>query len=286
MSAQRLSQEEEKQLVAEYKAGISVQALMKKYGFASKKSIYDKIKKYYPNEYKEIIASAQSERKTWSYELKVIDSEFDAYFLGLLLTDGYITREREVGIDLADEDCIQFLSQVIGKAYHSYDPPKSNSYVNGQLVQPKQKRHRLILSDKQLVEQLSRLGVVPRKTYTLQPPQLLPEEEKFIPYIIRGVIDGDGCITATTYGAPMFNIVSQSEDFIKWLENVLINKLYMQDIHFRQRDSGLYKIETAKQFNILKLITLCYDKPFGMSRKYTHLQKTFRDYNSDLLLQT
>lgn len=116
--------------------------------------------------------------------------------------------------------------------------------------------------------------------------RLSQEEEKFIPYIIRGIIDGDGCITATTYGAPMFNIVSQSENFIKWLEDVLVNKLYMQDIHFRQRDSGLYKIETAKQFNILKLITLCYNKPFGMSRKYTHLQKTFRDYNSDLLLQT
>lgn len=79
---------------------------MTKYGYATKKSITDKIKKYYPENYDDIIKEAHTKRKGYEYEMKIIDSEFDAYFLGLLLTDGYIVRDREAGIDLADEDCI------------------------------------------------------------------------------------------------------------------------------------------------------------------------------------
>lgn len=280
MGTQRLSAEEEKQLVEEYRAGTSVQVLMKKYGFATKKSITDKVKKYYPEQYKDIVYEAKQNRKTWIYEIEKIDSEFDAYFLGLLLTDGYITRAREVGIEMTDEDCISFLSKVIGKNYNTYEPVSGNPKIQG-----KKLRHRLILSDINLVKQFERLGVVSNKTYTLQPPQLLPEEEKFIPYIIRGIIDGDGCITNTSYGAPMFSIVSQSKDFAIWIKNTLTDKLYMQDIHLRQEKNGIWRIDSANQYNILKLIALCYDKPFGMSRKYIHLQKTFRDYNSDFLLQ-
>lgn len=36
--------------------------------------------------------------------------------------------------------------------------------------------------------------------------------------------------------------------------------------------------------DLLKLIALVYNKPFGMNRKYNNLRKTFRDYNNDALL--
>ena len=58
----------------------------------------------------------------------------------------------------------------------------------------------------------------------------------------------------------------------------------MDDISIRVNGEGLYRIETANQYNILKLIALVYNKPFGMNRKYTNLRKTFRDYNNDALL--
>ena len=58
----------------------------------------------------------------------------------------------------------------------------------------------------------------------------------------------------------------------------------MDDISIRISSEGLYRIETANQYNILKLIALVYNKPFGMNRKYNNLRKTFRDYNNDTLL--
>lgn len=51
MRQQKLSTEQEKQLVEKYRQGASVCSLMAKYNFASKKSIIDKVKKHYPEEY-------------------------------------------------------------------------------------------------------------------------------------------------------------------------------------------------------------------------------------------
>lgn len=58
----------------------------------------------------------------------------------------------------------------------------------------------------------------------------------------------------------------------------------MVDIHKHQGQNGIWRIETANQYNILKLIALVYNQPYGMMRKYNELRKTFRDYNKDVLL--
>lgn len=273
MGYKKLSNEQEKQLVQDYLNGIPVNVLMEKYGFKTKKSITDKVKKYYPNDYENIIKTAKINRKGYNYTLEKITSEFDAYYIGLLMTDGYISRENDVGLDLTDEDCISFLSKVIGKEYKIYSQDNHKT------------RYRLILSDKQLVGNLQRFGIVHRKSYILDEPKLLPEEEKFIPYIIRGIIDGDGTVSPTSYGGAQFRIVSMSEKFIDWLIYILENRLFMIDIHKSQSETGIWVLETSNQYNILKLISLVYNKPFGMSRKYKILRKTFRDYNSDPLLE-
>ena len=106
-----------------------------------------------------------------------------------------------------------------------------------------------------------------------------------MPYILRGIIDGDGSVSPTSYGGTQFFIVTMSEDFKNWIVDILENKLYMVDIHTSQNKNGLWRIETSNQYNILKLIALVYNKPFGMMRKYNKLRKTFRDYNSDALLE-
>ena len=55
MGYKKLSDEQEKQLVQEYISGVPVKDLMNKYGYATKKSIADKIKKHYGDNYKNII---------------------------------------------------------------------------------------------------------------------------------------------------------------------------------------------------------------------------------------
>lgn len=273
----KLSKEQELQLVEDYKNGMPVEQVREKYGFKTRKSVTDKIKKYYPNEYELIIKKNHEKIKGYSFTFDKISSEFDAYLLGLWLTDGYITtRGTDIGIDLIDEDCISFLSKTIGKPYQSYNYTTPIS---------KGVRYRLILSFGKDIEKLERFGLVKNKSLTLKQPELNQDEEIFLPYIIRGIIDGDGSIFQTSYGAPTVEISSASKEFIEWIKETLEKKLFLRNINIYSRDqksSFMYSIKIADQDNIQKIIALCYNKPFGMTRKYTKLRQMFRDYNKDI----
>ena len=59
------------------------------------------------SEYEEIIKEAQNSRRGYVYSLEKLTSPFDAYFVGLLLTDGYVLSDRDgLGLDMTDEDVI------------------------------------------------------------------------------------------------------------------------------------------------------------------------------------
>ena len=273
MGYKKLSKEQELQLVEEYKQGTPVIELMNKYGYKTKKSITDKVKKYYPENYEEIIKEAQNSRRGYVYSLEKLTSPFDAYFVGLLLTDGYVLSDRDgLGLDMTDEDVIRFVAKTIGTDYKSYNDGIHKT------------RYRVLITIPGISKQVKRFGIVPNKSIILPTPKLLDEEKQFLPYIIRGIIDGDGCVSKTSYGGAQFYICTMSKDFAMWITEVLKNNFFMDDIAIRMSESGLYRIETANQYNILKLIAIVYNRPFGMNRKYNYLRKTFRDYNSDALL--
>ena len=273
MGYKKLSKEQELQLVEEYKKGTPVVELMAKYGYKTKKSITDKVKKYYPGDYQEIIKAARDERRGYTYSLKELTSPFDAYLVGLLLTDGYVLSDRDgLGLDMTDEDVIAFVANTIGTKYNSYEVENGKTH------------YRVLITIPGITEEAARFGILPRKSAIVPAPQLSEKERLFLPYIIRGIIDGDGSVAKTSYGGAQFFIVTKSEEFASWIKNILTNDLFMEDIVVREKEDGMYRIETANQYNILKLIALVYNKPFGMNRKYNNLRKTFRDYNNDTLL--
>ena len=73
MGYKKLSNEQEKQLVQEYVSGVPVKDLMVKYNFATKKSITDKVKKHYGENYKELIDLAKANRKGYHYTFEKIN---------------------------------------------------------------------------------------------------------------------------------------------------------------------------------------------------------------------
>lgn len=68
----RLSNEQEKFLIEEYRKGVPVEPLLKKYGFKTQKSITDKIKKHYPDHYDEYIKEAIENRREYYYKLEMM----------------------------------------------------------------------------------------------------------------------------------------------------------------------------------------------------------------------
>lgn len=254
MSKKKYSNDMEMKIVEEYLNGVSTRSLMEKYNFKTRKSITDKVKKY---GYR--VRSSREEvmmHKPYEYfSMEIIDSEFKAYFLGLLLTDGYVVHNT-VGLDLTDEDCIKFISSTIQKPYKSY-----NRDGNREI------RHRLIINNPKLVYELKRFGIINRKTKTLQGFVLEENEQKYIPYIIRGMIDGDGWIRKD---GKEFYICTASYDMALWIKSTLENKLYMMDVNIH-KEPDVWQIRTSLQHNLEILKLLVYNKPFGMSRKYNKL---------------
>lgn len=273
MGYKKLSKDQELQMVQEYIEGAPVVELMAKYGYKTKKSISDKVKKYYPDEYENIVKQARDNRRGYTYSLEKITSPFDAYLVGLLLTDGYVLSDRDgLALDMTDEDAIKFIAETIGTTYKSYSDGVHKT------------KYRVTINVPGITEQVARFGIIPNKSLWIPEPQLLEEEQQYLPFIMRGIIDGDGSVAKTSYGGAQFFIVTMSLTFMNWIVKVLTKDFFMDDIHITQQENGIYRIETANQYNILKLIAIVYNKPFGMNRKYNELRKTFRDYNNDTLL--
>lgn len=271
MGCKKLSDEQEKKMVELYRQGESVQKLQKQFGYKTKKSILDKVRKYCDNS-DEIIKEAKDNRKRYSINLEKIDNAFNAYFIGLMLTDGYIKDKNSFGIQLTDEDAIKFISEATGQEYHKYEQENEHKPA-----------YRIIFYGGDQVELLKRYSITERKSYTVHGFDLTKEEEQYLPFLIRGIIDGDGCIHKTTEGSAAFYVVSMSKDFILWLKNIFEQKFFMNDMHISQSKAGLWKIETSLQVNLFKLMAIVYPFPYGMSRKYNALRKMFRDYNRNNL---
>ncbi len=273
MGIKRLSNAEELRLVEQYRNGVPVTKLLRQYGFRSKKSVIDKVKKYYPNEYKDIIKSARDNRKQYHLDFSEIDTPFKAYFIGLMLTDGYVVKNR-YGIQLTDEDCIQFIAECSGGFYTTI-PSRT---VDNHIYQP---MYRIVFSGEKQVKQLSRYGITERKSHSLHGLRTLTcKEQKFLPYLLRGIIDGDGCIHYTSQKTVSFNICSMSFDFVNWIKEILEEKFFMEDLHVIQNPSTkIWLVESSLQTNIFKLMALVYDRPYGMRRKFILLREMFRDYN-------
>ena len=276
------SEEVEKQLVEEYLMGVSSSILMKKYGYKTKKSITDKVKKYKGKNFD--FSEISKNRKKYHLNLQVIKNPFDAYFLGLMITDGYVVSDKKFGMDLIDEDCIQFISNITGQSYSTY---LSNDEF-------RQTKYRIVFSDKEIVNQLKRYNIIQNKTHQLKGFDFLLEEERFIPYFIRGVIDGDGHIGYTSYGSLCFSIAASSKSFLDWLNIIFINKMFMYDLQtpYQNKKTGVWSIGSALQRNINILKILSYDRPFGMMRKHNQIHEQASEtimetsYGDDGIVQT
>lgn len=257
--------EMEKQICSEYQQGLSAQKLANKFGFKSKRSILvilrnNGIEPRTKNQIRNLkVAYA-------NFSFQIIDSPEKAYFLGLLLTDGYVMERRGyVGIDLVDKDAIELISKITNQKYNVI--PSDN--------EKHKEKYRIILYGRNYLKQLERLGVTPNKTFTTTGSKLDVSEKEFFSYILRGIIDGDGWVRKD--GREFF-ISSASGGFMCWVlkemekmgfKNLKINK-------YENEYSGYYLIRTASKENISLLKKAVYQEPLGMARKYKRLHQDGR----------
>lgn len=162
-------------IVNEYKLGKNYKFLTKKYKISSKtlvkwvKELYpEKIKfcKYFTN------YNFFSNPNNWG--------EKQAYFLGLLYTDGCNTKNT-ICISLKNED--KYILDIL-KDCLEYNGKFCNHISNNYTG--------LKICNRELSKILNDLGLVPRKTFKVKFPYFIKTD--LLSHFIRGVIDGDGCI--------------------------------------------------------------------------------------------
>lgn len=141
-----------------------------------------------------------------------IDSADKAYFLGLLYADGnvYLKRNR-VQITLQNEDIeilIKFANAI------GYTGPFYND---------RKKYTKMIICSKKMVQDLIRVGCIPKKSLILQFPTQEQVPEQLIGHFIRGYFDGDGSVYLQDGKFPAASFTS-TESFISTLTVILKSK--------------------------------------------------------------
>jgi len=123
-----------------------------------------------------------------------IDTPNKAYILGFLYADGcnYMndksaTYHWQIELQRQDADILRDMMAEIeydGKlrevTHHYTDRPDTESVM-------------FYVCNHHMCDALNRAGVHPHKTYTTTWPEWLPDH--LVPHFIRGLLDGDGCIT-------------------------------------------------------------------------------------------
>jgi hypothetical protein len=138
---------------------------------------------------------------TWSSEM--------AYVLGLIATDGCVSKSGTVSLCINDKDLLETVKRAMDSE-HNVSPSRHQ-----------EKLYCFHFARPRLVKDLAALGILPRKSLNIMFPAV---PNAFLRDFIRGVFDGDGSVyfEKRSVRYPLrATFVSSSEKFIEKLEIAL-----------------------------------------------------------------
>lgn len=185
------NQDLEEKIVKLYCEGNSATEVLEKLNnpFKTNKSVYDILTKY------NIERRAPYENNITipkiSFYFSNIDTKEKAYHLGLMITDGWIAKDRNIiGFSSIDKELTYSISNAISFGENvTIVPAKEYKILDYTMF--KKEAYQYQASDLQLKNDLIKLGFSSEKTFNEFLPYLKPE---LMPHLIRGILDGDGCI--------------------------------------------------------------------------------------------
>lgn len=191
-----------------------------------------------------------------------INTEHDAYFLGILMSDGWVEDEyqtRMVGLTMCDEEVIKNW-----KEYVNTDKPIK-------VLHPKNRKvaYNLSLYSTEIVNNLKQWGVVPLKTKRTHIPNI---NYDLIRHFIRGYLDGDGGIDHQNR-THVIRFASSSHKVLLEIEAHFIAMGLIRDKNYiskmKNQDCSNLRVCNKKEF--MKVCEYLYkDATIYMTRKYNN----------------
>lgn len=178
--------------------------------------------------------------------------DFD-YFIGILATDGCIHKSK-ISVQFSKEN-----SEILSH-WRKFLDNKVNIKT---FTRKKDNRtyYEVSFKSQPIADYLRNFGITERKTFTLKLPYINWN-------IIRGVFDGDGCLTVDkrTMNSWRFEICSASIDFIHQLNDFLVeNRLHP----IVTKEKNYYNISIGKLTELYYIYTNIYkDSSCFLLRKY------------------
>lgn len=194
------------------------------------------------------------------------------YFLGVCITDGCVDQnQRRITIVSKDKEWLETISKSICNNKPLHKVKNKNAYT-------------LTINSKFISNWLIDNECVPNKSLTVKLPNI-PDE--YLPHFVRGVFDGDGCITIHKKNKNLFMyIVSASKSFATDLSNKLnhigiTNKLYTVKDNRKTTYHDCYRIFFTGQKSINFCEFLYSTSEIFLQRKYDKYQEFEKEFEKD-----
>ena len=189
-----------------------------------------------------------------------INNQNKAYWLGFIMADGYNSGSY-IRIDIQDKGHLEILRDDIY--------PNKDRQIKIKISRTNKEIYYLTIQSKKIVKDCENLGIVQRKTFVTKYPII---DSKFDKDFIRGLFDGDGCLTYSmdgNYRRYTLTILG-TKDLVLEIKNI-ISKLGI-NIGFRKTRS-IFEISIRGNRQIIKLLNWLYDgSETSMIRKFKKYQ--------------
>lgn len=204
---------------------------------------------------------------------RTIDTEAKAYFLGFLITDGCVSEpdiknghpNYRIRLEVQDKD--SYILNILKEELKLTGP---NLYQRNKIGKNSISiTQSLSWYSTEMAMDLSKFGVVPRKTSTTFLPEI---KESLMPHLIRGLIDGDGWITETHTANNKSHLVigfCGSEKCVVQVRNYLVNRLNIYNVKIVKSEENLWQISWAAKEDVKKIGNFLYrDANIYLTRKF------------------
>ena len=196
-----------------------------------------------------------------------IDSEEKAYWLGFLFADGNIYK-NQMTLKLKQTE-ISHLEKFKLALNSDHTIHNGKNYISNKSKYKNVGYYSaLLISNMQFTKDLISLGCVPNKSLIVEFPSISYDLSR---HFIRGVFDGDGCISFIKNNSKYkrFNIISGSEKFINSIKFIL-EKEINASIHLRKlKGKNIFSLDTSKKNIVQSIFRFMYkDATIYLDRKY------------------
>jgi intein-encoded DNA endonuclease-like protein len=211
---------------------------------------------------------------------EVIDTEEKAYWLGFLYADGCVRKTKSgsqvvLKLTIKDEEhLVMFKNNVESEHKISY---YENKTISKKGTPSTSKNCIIRINSNDMVEDLIDKGCTPRKTFTIDYPNI---DEKFYKDFIRGYYDGDGnFFYSEKTKMSVVTIVCASPNFRNFLIDVMSRIPNVGIIH---ENKEKYTIKIVNILGIINFLDYIYnDSKIYLTRKKEYYEK-YKEYRRNI----